>query len=91
MITIRSQLEMRWSTSPTDMGYGNQPTPELLSGKPSARGTPRAILNAVADVRRKIGPGTYLRIEIRHCGEIIPLNQVNDLVWNSDNILEYRC
>ena len=90
MITLRSQLEMRWSTSPDDMGYGYKPAPELLGGKPSTRGTPRAILNAVADVRRKIGPGTYLRVEIRHHREIIPLDQVKDLVWNSDNILEYR-
>jgi hypothetical protein len=90
MITMRSQLEMRWSTSPDDMGYGYKPAPELLGGKPSTRGTPRAILNAVADVRRRIGPGTYLRVEILHHGEIIPLDQVKDLIWNSDNILEYR-
>lgn len=33
MITMRSQLEMRWSTSPDDMGYGHKPVPELLGGK----------------------------------------------------------
>lgn len=89
MITMRSQLEMRWSTSPEDMGYGHLSAPELLGGKPSTRGTPRAILNAVGDVRRKIGPGTYLRVEIRHHGEIVPLDMVKDLIWNSDNVLEY--
>ena len=92
MITMRSQLEMRWSTSLSDMGYGHyghRPASELLSGKPSSRGTPRAILNAIDDVRRKIGPGTFLRVEIRHHGETISLDQIKDLVWNSD-IMKYR-
>ena len=80
MITMRSQLEMRWSTSPENVGYGHCHDPQLLGGKPSARGTPRAILNALSDVRRKIGPGAYLRVEIRHHGETIPLDMVKDLV-----------
>ena len=88
--TIRSQLEMRYSTYPADMGYGNQPVPELLSGRPSACGTPRKILAAIADVLQKIGPGTYLRIEIRHRGEIIPLDMVKDVVWDSDFLAENR-
>ena len=82
-ITIRSQIEMRWSTSPEHMGYGRGSAPDEIPG-PSFRGTPRAVLAEVARVQHNVGQGTYMRVDCCHRGQRIDLQQVRDVVTDAE-------
>jgi hypothetical protein len=77
-LTKRSRIAVRWSTSPDDMGYGNKPAPHVLTGKPAYIGSPRTALEYAYGVQRKVGFGTFLRVEYRHNGTV--LQQGRDLL-----------
>jgi hypothetical protein len=80
----RSRIQVRWSTSPDDMGYGNSPAPKTLPGRPSYVGSPRTAMEYIARVKQNIGQGTYIRIEYRHGAEIIDRGELADIVTDME-------
>ncbi len=76
---------MWWSTNPADMGYGNHPAPEILTGKPSFVGTIRQVIAYRESVRRNIGT-CYQRwqYQIVATGEYIPARE-----WDENIVTDY--
>lgn len=83
-MNMRSRIEMRWSTDPSDMGYGNAPAPSKLPGRPAYVGSPRTVLAEVARVRQNVGQGTYIRVEYRNRGRVVQGNEIEDIVNQHD-------
>jgi hypothetical protein len=68
------------------MGYSNRPAPERLTGRPNYVGYPRGVLAYLDRVRRNVGEGTYIRVEITRRGELVPRQEVEQAV----SLAEYR-
>ena len=79
MITKRSRIQMRWSTNPEDMGYGRDPSPERLPGKPDYIGSPRTVLAEAYRIQQNVGMGTYMRVEFRHGDEVVSRDELRSL------------
>lgn len=66
---MRNFVELRFTSSPQDLGYGNTPRTDewQTAGKPDLRGTPRQILKRWPDLRRRVGlnGGTYHAVALR--------------------------
>ena len=83
-LTLRSKITVRWTTAPSDMGYGGTPTKwrempgETMSLRNAAQFAPT--------LSQKIGQGTYRLIEYSHRGQIIDLGEIYDAVQEA----EYR-
>ena len=80
MLTMRSKIAVRWSTSPNDLGYGHKPAPVRLAGKPDYIGSPRTVLEYLAKVRRNVGEGTYVRVEFSHRRELVEKQRLQEVL-----------
>ena len=84
-LSSRSRIEMRWSTSPSDLGYGNSPSPAPMQiPGPTYYGSPRQVLAEIARVRHNVGEGTYLRIDLAHRGNEISVDAVRECVLDQE-------
>lgn len=83
-LTLRSKITVRWTTAPSDMGYGGNPTKWR-----EMPGETMSIRNAAKfshELGQRIGQGTYRRIEYSHRGEIIDIAEIHEAVQDA----EYR-
>lgn len=81
-LTMRSKIAVRWTTAPSDMGYGGRPTGwregagEIMSLRRAA--------NFAHELSNQIGQGTYRLIEYRHKGRVIDLSEIHTVVAKSE-------
>ena len=82
-LTKRSRIQVRWSTHPDDLGYGNHAPPHTLPGKASYTGSPRTALAYARDIQEKVGQGVFLRVEYRHGADVIEQGRdtLRSIVW----------
>lgn len=83
-LTARSRVAMRWSTNPEDMGYGREPKPERLPGKPNYVGSPRTVLAEAYRVQQNVGMGTYIRIEYTHKGQLVREGELENVLYQDE-------
>jgi hypothetical protein len=81
-LTKRSKIQVRWSTDPADMGYGNGPSPKQLPGKPDYIGSPRTAREYAYKIRQNVGMETYIRIEYRHRARVLRDGELQDLLYS---------
>lgn len=68
-LTSRSKVAIRYTTSPSDMGYGGTPT-GWREGKPDVVTSPRKALEWLRDLKQQLGNQYYL-VEISHGERVI--------------------
>jgi hypothetical protein len=77
-LTSRSQIVVKWTTAPSDMGYGGTPT-----GWREEQGERMGIRRAAQfsyELGQKVGAGTYRVIAYWHNGRPIDLGEIVDAV-----------
>lgn len=91
MITIRSQFKLFYSTTPALVGYPDsreqmlEAKADLLSNPPAFRGTPRAILDKMARIRRDVGEGVFVAFFVlAPDGREIDKGELHDVVRDAD-------
>ena len=83
-LTMRSKITVRWTTAPSDLGYGGRPT-GWREGRGETMGLRRAA-NFPYELEREIGPGVHRQIEYRHRGRVIDIGEIRDALLEA----EYR-
>ena len=88
--TIRSQFRLYWSTAPALVGYPETreqmlaARAALLSNPPAFRGTPRAILNKMARIRRDVG-GAFVAFFVQAAdGREVDVGELKEIVQDAD-------
>lgn len=77
-LTSRSQIVVKWSTAPSDMGYGGNPT-GWREEKGQRMGLRRAAQFSY-ELGQTVGQGTYRVIAYWHHGRPIDLGEIVDAV-----------
>ena len=83
-LTMRSKIEVHWTTAPSDMGYDGRPT-KWREGRGEMMSLRRAAKFS-HELSQRIGQGTYRLIEYRHRGSVIDLAEIHEAVVEA----EYR-
>lgn len=81
-LTMRSKITVRWTTAPSDMGYGGRPT-SWRGGRGETMSLRRAA-NFAHELAQQIGQGTYRLIEYRHRGVVIDLGDIHDALAEAE-------
>lgn len=84
MLNLRSKITVRWTTAPSDMGYGGNPT-NWRTAPGETMGLRKAAQFAYA-LGQQIGQGTYRLIEYSHNGSVIDCGEIHDTIMDA----EYR-
>jgi hypothetical protein len=62
------------------MGYGSEPAPEDLSGKPAYVGSARTVLDECYRIHCNVGLGTFIRFDFRHKGKKVSEAEVRHVL-----------
>lgn len=73
-LTNRSRIQIRYTTSPSDMGYDGCPT-AWRAAAPDFIGSPRCVLLWLSGLSARMG-STYYRYELTHRGRIVQRDDV---------------
>ena len=81
-LTLRSKITIRWTTAPSDMGYGGNHK-KWREGRGATMNL-RHAANFAAELSQQIGQGTYRLIEYRHRGQVIDLGDIREAVQEEE-------
>lgn len=82
-MTTRSRIAVRWSTDPSDMGYGRGTAPERLTDDYEMM-TPRQALAWRTKHIRAIGQGTFCRYDLEWDGRQVTWGEIESVVMAAD-------
>ena len=81
-LTTRSKITVRWTTAPSDMGYGGNPT-----NWREARGETMSLRKAANfpnELGRRVGEGVYRLIEYYHNGRIVGVGEIRNVLADAE-------
>jgi hypothetical protein len=81
-LSIRSKITIRYTTAPSDMGYGGVPT-QWRSQPGRIMGVRRAAEYA-HELSQQIGQGTCRLIEYRHGSRVVELAELREIVAEAE-------
>jgi len=83
-LSMRSKITIRYTTAPSDMGYGGNPT--QWRSRPGHVMSLRRANQFAHELSQQIGQGTYRLIEYRHGERIVDLAEIRSVLDEA----EYR-
>lgn len=81
-LTMRSKITVRWTTAPSDMGFGGRPT-GWREGRGETMSLRRAA-NFAHELSQEIGHGVHRQIEYRHRGNVIDVAAIHEALLEAE-------
>lgn len=80
-LTNKSRIAIRWTSAPSDLGYGGKETGWMKS-TPIMR-SPRTALEFEHELTRELGQGVCKRISYQHRGVEIGIEDIREVVYSA--------